>query len=475
LSLGVVPEDMKKAIVKPLLKKTTLDPDNLKNYRPVSNLTFISKLVEKVVDAQISDHMERNGLFARMQSAYRPRHSVETAMIKVHNDILLEIDQSRGVILVLLDNSAAFDTLDHDLLLQCLENDMGITDLALNWFRSYLSDRYQSVILNNALSDPVLLRYGVPQGSVLGPKAFLMVTWVVERIAEMYGVSVHLYADDTQLYVSFDLNDPDALPAAKSRLEKCIAHIAAWMKENKLKLNEEKTEVIAICHPRLRHKLQDCTIKVGEAAIAPSSSARNLGVVFDQNMSMVEQVTAICKATNFHLRNIGRIRKYLTRDSAETVIHALVTSRLDNNNALLAGLPDTQINRLQKLQKTAARVVLCVQKYDSINILATLHWLPIHERISFKILLMVFKALRGLGPRYMSDMLQPYEPSRSLRSQQQCLLQVPKTRLVTGGDRAFSVIGPRLWNALPVDVKSCDSVDTFKVRLKTFLFNEAKK
>ena len=178
---------------------------------------------------------------------------------------------------------------------------------------------------------------------------------------------------------------------------------------------------------------------------------------------MVDQVTSVCKSTNFHLRNIGRIRKYLTKECAETVVHALVTSRLDNNNGLLAGLPDTQISRLQKLQRTAARVVMCTRKYDPINVLTTLHWLPIRERISFKILLLVFKALHGLGPKYLSDMLKPYTPRMSLRSQQQDLLEIPKTRLVTGGDRAFSVIGPKLWNSLPMSIKSCDTVNTFKL------------
>ena len=302
-----------------------------------------------------------------------------------------------------------------------------------------------------------------------------MVTRVVEYIAKLYGVSVHLYADDTQLYVSFDLNDPEDFAAAKERLEKCIAHISAWMKDTKLKLNEEKTEVMAICHPRQRHKFPDSTIKVGGVAIKPATCARNLGVMFDQDMSMVKQVTAICKSTNYHLHNIGRIRKYLTQESAETVMHALVSSRLDNNNALLARLPDTQLMRLQKLQKTAARIVLRSPRYESVDFLNILHWLPIHERISFKILLLVFKALHGLGPQYLTDMLKPYEPTRSLRSQQQCLLHIPKTRLVTGGDRAFSALGPKLWNALPVDVKNCQTVDTFKKKLKTFLFEEARK
>jgi hypothetical protein len=247
------------------------------------------------------------------------------------------------------------------------------------------------------------------------------------------------------------------------------------MHENKFKLNGEKTEVMVICHPRQRHKLRDITIQVGEAEIVPALSARNLGVLYDQHMNMDQQVTAICKATNFHLRNIGRIRKYLTKEATETVIHSLVTSRLDNNNALLVGLPDTHINRLQKLQRTAARIVLCVRKYDSVDVMTSLHWLPIRERITFKILLLVFKALHGKGPQYLLDMLHLYEPSRNLRSQHHGLLEVPRSNLVSAGDRAFSVIGPKLWNSLPASVKMCESVDRFKATLKTFLFKEAAK
>ena len=185
-----------------------------------------------------------------------------------------------------------------------------------------------------------------------------MVTWVVERTAEMYSVSAHFYADDTQLYISFDMNDPDDLAAAKSKLEKGVAHIAAWMKENKLKLNKDWTEVIVICHPRQHHKLQDITVKVGDAEIVLAPSTRNFGVMFDQNINMVDQVTAICKVINFHLRNMGRIWKFLTKNSTETVIHALVTSRLDNNNALedflqvSLTLISTDCKRYRRLQIT---------------------------------------------------------------------------------------------------------------------------
>lgn len=302
-----------------------------------------------------------------------------------------------------------------------------------------------------------------------------MYTPLINYIADLYNVKVHLYADDTQLYVTFDLDSPDKMTDAIRDLEKCIAHISHWMLVNKLKLNEEKTEVVVLCHPNVKHKLQPCKIRVGKATITPSSSVKNLGVLFDKGMTMVDQVTSVCKSVNYQLQNIGRIRKYLTLDATEKLVHALITSRLDNNNVLLNGLPDTQLKRLNRLQNIAARIITRTRKFDPIDILEELHWLPIKYRISFKILLLVYKSLNGLAPRYLHDLLKPYIPSRSLRSEQQHLLVVPKCRLVTAGDRSFAVKGPKLWNALPVLLKTSPSLDIFKARLKTHLFCKAKE
>jgi hypothetical protein len=262
---------------------------------------------------------------------------------------------------------------------------------------------------------------------------------------------------------------------AISKLEECIAHIAAWMKANKLQLNAEKTEAIIVCHPQHRHKLQHRTITIGNTSVVPSSSVRNLGAIFDHNMSMADQITAICRSLNFQLRSIGRIRKFLTRKSAETIVHSVITSRLDTNNALLQGISKTQLDKLSRVQRTAARVVTCTKKYTPINILNELHWLPVAQRISFKILVLVFKSLNGLGPQYLTELLDAYVPTRSLRSQDQLLLLIPKTRLITAGDRAFRVAGPKLWNVLPNDVRSAKSLVTFKSKLKSYLFKQAKR
>uniref|UniRef100_UPI003AF53422 reverse transcriptase domain-containing protein n=1 Tax=Thiolapillus sp. TaxID=2017437 RepID=UPI003AF53422 len=176
LSSGVFPEVFKTALVTPLLKKKSLDQNELKNYRPVSNLSFVSKIIEKLVLSQLSDHLSANSLYNRFQSAYRPGHSTETALLKIVNDLLLALDDGNVSLLALLDLSAAFDTIDHSILLHRLHHDFGIQGTALDWFSSYLTNRTQSVSIHCYTSEPAPISFGVPQGSVLGPVLFVLYT-----------------------------------------------------------------------------------------------------------------------------------------------------------------------------------------------------------------------------------------------------------------------------------------------------------
>ena len=167
-------KSIKTALIRPLLNKTGLDSDVLKNYRPISNLAFISKVIEKMVSVRLNEHLIKNSMFGPLQSVYRDKHSIETALIKVQNDIVSALDAGSSAILLMLDLSAAFDTIDHDILLSRLCNVYGITGDALDWFRSNLTGRIQRVVIEDAISVDQELGFEVPQGSVLGPKIYCM-------------------------------------------------------------------------------------------------------------------------------------------------------------------------------------------------------------------------------------------------------------------------------------------------------------
>ena len=325
----------------------------------MSNLQVTSKITEKSVAIQLQDHMTANNLFPVLQSAYRQNHSTETALLKVKNDLLLNMDKGHVTLLVMLDLSAAFDTVDHGILLHRLQSKLGLRDKALSWFKSYLAGRTQQVSVNGSLSDKFNLSCGVPQGSCLGPLLFTIYASSLFDIMKSHLPSVHTYADDTQLYISFNPVDKTSEADAVIAIENCIRDVRAWMRDDKLMLNDDKTEFLIIGTERQLSKVSVDKIKIGQAEVSPASSVRNLGTWFDSHLDMSTHLTKTCASAFYYLYNIRHIRKYLSRESTERLVHAFITSRLDYCNGLLYGAPEYQIKKLQRVMNASARLVYC--------------------------------------------------------------------------------------------------------------------
>ena len=460
--------------IRPGLKKSLLDPMVPRNYRPISNLSFVSKVLERVAADQLCNYMEEHSLNHPYQSAYRRHHSVETALTKVYNDIMLALDREEGAILVVLDLSAAFDTVDHTILLSRLESRFGLSGPVLNWLESYLSGREQRVMVGSTLSKPTILKFGVSQGSVLGPVLFSAYISPLADIASCCNIGTHQYADDCQLYLTFNPKDPLSVQQTIGTMEYSVETIRRWMVQNCLKQNDDKTELMVLTPPRIQNGASLNGIWLGDSVVSPSFSVKNLGSIWDQCMTMESHINNVCKSCYFHLHNISAIRQSLTRSAAEKIIHAFVTSKLDFNNALLYHLPKKCIAKLQRVQNVAARVVVKASKYSSVSsILQSLHWLPVATRIEFKLCIMTWKALRGLGPTYISELLVPYGMSRSLCSCENNLLDIPRCR-VNYGERAFSIAAPKMWNSLPAKLRHAGlTYESFKSNLKTYLFKKS--
>ena len=467
LNTGTVPTIFKTAIIKPLLKKTNLDPLTLANYRPISNLPFMSKVLEKVVASQLTTYLSCNNLFDNFQSGFRSNHSTETALVKVSNDLLMAMDTDKTSLLLLLDLSAAFDTVDHSILLTRLEHLIGIKGLALDWFRSYLSDRSQRVLYNNSMSDSSSVKFGVPQGSVLGPILFCLYMTPLGNIFRKSGIEYHCYADDTQIYIPISATDPSNI----HNLEICLIEVKQWMNSSFLLLNSAKSELLLIGPAKHTHIFNNITLNLEGCSITHKPTVRNLGVIFDTSLSFSHHIKNITKSAFFHLRNIAKIRQILSTPDAETLVHAFITSRIDYCNALFSGLPSTATNGLRLVQNAAARILTRQKKFDHITpTLIALHWLPIQARADFKTLLLTYKTLNGLAPSYLSSLISKYIPSRPLRSQNSGKLTVTTYNKRSVGGRAFTHRAPFLWNALPQGVRDSNSIDIFKSRLKTHLF-----
>ena len=224
---GTVPDHFKKSIVTPLLKKHNLDKENLANFRPVSNLSFLSKLTERVVKSRLEVHLASNSLFNKFQSAYSKFHSTETTLLSLYDYLVRAASQQKLTALCLLDLSAAFDTINHKILLDRLETWFGIKSNPLKWFQSYLSSRSFSVRISGTQSSTHPVTCGVPQGSVLGPLLFVMYTTPLSHLLSKYTTEHHLYADDTQMFISFS---PTQFTSALDHLQNAISAAANWMK-----------------------------------------------------------------------------------------------------------------------------------------------------------------------------------------------------------------------------------------------------
>ncbi len=460
LLTGIFPTAFKQARVTPLLKKPTLNTSLLENYRPVSLLPFIAKTLERVVFNQVSLFLSQNNKWDSKQSGFRSGHSTETALLSVTEALRIAKADSKSSVLILLDLSATFDTVTHLILVSTLSslefhfaglNRISLVGLSgwpgvgrypkhINWSLGFPRDRF----LDPSFS-PHTLHHWLP----------LYRHMASPTISKLM----------TQLYLSFRPDDP----TVAARISGCLADISAWMKEHHLQLNLAKTELLVFpATPTLQH---DFTIQLGSSTITPSASVRNLGVIFDNQLTFKEHIAKTARSCRFALHNIRKIRPFLTEHAAQLLVQALVISRLDYCNALLAGLPSNTIKPLQMIQNAAARLVFIVPKRAHVTpLFVSLHWLPVTARIQFKTLMLAYRTTTGSAPTYFHSLLRIYIPSRSLRSASERRLVVPSQRGSKSLSRTFSFTVPGRWNDLPTPIRTAGSLSIFKQQLKTHLF-----
>ena len=295
----------------------------------------------------------------------------------------------------------------------------------------------------------------------------------MSAILKYHKIGYHVYADDTQLYISFKCKQP---LEAISKVNSCLSDIRRWMITNKLKINDSKTEFIVFRSPQLRCDLSGLSVNVGESQITQSLKVRDLGVTFDQFLNFDDHITAICRSTYFHIRNIGKIRNLLSYNACSTVIHALISCRLDYCNSLLYNVPTHKIDRLQRLQNQCARILTKSPRREHITpVLKSLHWLKIQDRITYKILMLTYKSYYNIAPTYLCELISRRESSVNTRlgadHHQLSMPPISKDCSNTFLERSFIYAAPCEWNKLNECIRT-STFDSFRKSVKTMLFTQ---
>ena len=371
--------------------------------------------------------------------------------------------------------------MEHHRLKQRLNVDFGVQGTALEWLSSYLQDRKQFVKVGDATSPVMEVSTGVPQGSVLGPLLFTAYVSPGARLIDSFGVNHISYADDFTLYINLGNNAEHA----RRQLSDCSTAVRNWFMFNGLLLNPSKSEALVVgTKAQLRNigVIDNFTVDIAGVSIKPNSHVKIMGVTLDSSLNFDLHVSNVVSTAAFHLRALKHVRKFVDKCTANTIACSIIGSRLDYCNSVLAGISNHNMKRLQRLQNSAARTVANVSSRTSAtNIMRDLHWLPVAQRIDYKIALTTFKLLTTGSPEYLCKLLKVPVPVRVLRSSNHQLLVTPFCKSVLCS-HAFSAYAPRLWNNLPQSIHNfvdldmhtaMVSVDVFKRKLKTVFFKEA--
>ena len=468
ISSGEFPENLKKTIIQPVLKDFNLDQECYNHFRPLNSLPFSSKIVEKVIHLQLNYYIETNKLYPQYQSAYREHHSCETALLKMTDEIQLAISNKQSTCLLMLDSSAAFDTVDQSILLNKLERNFNIRGGALKLIKSYFTKRTFCVKINDAMSTPKDLANGVPQGSLLGPVFYVLYTKDIEQIVKYHGLKLQCYADDVQVYISFR---EDKTNEAENKLVDCLKDIKNWMSANFLKLNTDKTQIKIFQHKTSIPPMLD---QLGECC---SKSVKLLGVNFDQSLKFNDFITTKIRKCNFQLRNLYNIRNSLNTSTRIMLVTTLILSTIDYCNILLLGATNKELRPLQLIINKSLRFIYDVKRRHHITpFYKKSHILPIKYRIKFKACLTAFNIFNNLAPNYLTDDFEKFSPTSNMLLREgtgrDCFMFEIASNEIRS--KRLSTLIKKEWNSIPLDLRKCETKVSFKTKLKTYFFVQSQ-
>lgn len=461
LANGSFPKAWKLAHVLPLPKKS--NPSTFSEYRPISILPVLSKVIEHYVHQQLSDHLHHHALLNQFQSGFRVGHSTVSALVNITDDFRHSIENKELTILALLDFSSAFNSVDFDILLNVL-NLLNLSPVTLDWFRSYLFDRHQLTKIDERVSDWCSLDAGVPQGGILSPILFSV---FINGITSSLTSSLHLYADDLQIYSAAPFSK---ISQAIDTVNLDLASIAKWAKEFGLLVNASKSQAIVIGSPYFTSRLDISSLPVlsfDGTPIPYSNSVKNLGIFLDQTLSWSVHFNEVSRRLYGSLHSLKRLQNFLPLETKAMLSRSLLLPLLDYGNVVFLDANEDLFDKLERLQNQCIRFVYGLRKYDHVSEFRTkLNWLPVRLRRDLNVLTLLYKVLLSSNsPSYLRDRFQFRTAAGDrLRSGTNLSLVIPIHSTQTFTD-SFTVHAARLWNHLPTHIRFCPSVTSFKTCL----------
>lgn len=454
------PSVWKIARVTPVFKKNGGKYDK-HNYRPISVLPVLSKLLEKHICEHLYSYLKTNGLLHRLQSGFRKSFSTETALLRIVDQMLLDLDKDNVTGLVFVDYKKAFDLIDHDLLLLKLKS-LGVGEDLLPIFRDYLSGRTQYVDIDGHYSTKRAVSLGVPQGSILGPVLFLI--FINDLPTVIQHSMVDIYADDTT--ISYSSNFKTAAGDISNCLQKNVNETMEWSAENRMVLNDSKTKVMLVTGKRLVKRMDDSLLRVrmNSFELEQVDVFNLLGIRIDSLLTFDQHVEKLCEKVAQRIGVLRKIKHFLPLEQRKLYYNAMIKPTLLYGSTVWISCSKENIRRVFKLQKRAARVILNADtRANSVQLFKRLGWIPFFDEAKVNRAMLVHKRLYGDCPAYLTQML-PRNVDVNSRSTRRGNINLvcPRFKRETEGGKSFTVASIRFWNNLPDKIKTIQSLSNFK-------------
>ncbi|CAB3982545.1 Hypothetical predicted protein, partial [Paramuricea clavata] len=465
------PSKWKVAKVTPIYKGKG-NRDEKSNYRPISVLPILSKLLERHICEHMYGFLQQRNLFYRLQSGFRKHHSTETALIRLIDQLLLDLDKNKVTGLIFVDYKKAFDLIDHQLLLNKLHN-YGIQGDELNLLKDYLRNRWQYVNIDGSHSPKIEVKCGVPQGSILGPIFFLL--FINDLPSEVFHSEVDIYADDTTLSHSAEV---DLAPTAiETALQLDLDGIVRWSKTNKMIINAKKTKSMLVTGKRLAKKLPTkiLSLQSENEDIEQVHFQKLLGVTIDQELTFDKHVEELSKKLGQRLGVLRKIKRFLPLDQRKLYYNTMFKQVMMYGATVWANCSVENLKTILRLQKRAARIILDVgTRTNSVSLFKQLNWLAFHDEVRLNKCVLAYKRFHGNCPSYINDILTSNADiqTRSSGRYSERNLVCPRYSRVMEGGKSFQVSTCKLWNSIPPHIKTSEkSVETFKNELFNYFFH----